>query len=108
MGRLTIPEVVEQFAAYYEKPENGAWGSLHVVLDDIGNVNDDSVRGVIDFAREKADVEGEYLGELLLRLTRTQRAKLPSKVDEFLQRKYLPPSMRDVMNWRTSSEAGRR
>jgi len=76
MNRLTIPDVLEDFATYYARPENGAWGGLHIVLDD-GNVSDDSIRFCIDAAEEEGDAETARLGRLLLRLTKTQRRKLP-------------------------------
>lgn len=80
-----IPEVVARFARYNEQPGNGAWGSLHVVLDD-GNTQDLHVTGCIEYAHEHDDMEGEELAKLLLRMSRTQRAKLPHAVWEFQKR----------------------
>ena len=37
MNKPTILEVMPLVKAYYEKPENGAGGNLHIVLDD-GNI----------------------------------------------------------------------
>jgi hypothetical protein len=79
----TIPDVVERFAAYYAK--NLAWGSLHIVLDD-GNVEDSSVKFCIENAQERGDVEGKGLAEILLQMSKTQRAKLPSAVRRFMSR----------------------
>jgi hypothetical protein len=73
--RLSLPDVIDQFSAYYARPENRAWGSLHVVLDD-GNYEDSSVRYCIEWARECGDEEGVRLAELLLKLSRTQRSKV--------------------------------
>ncbi len=70
----TIPEVLDRFVAYLNA--HGAWGSLHVVLDD-GNVHDDHVRGCIEWATEQGDEEGRQLGEILLKMSVTQRKKLP-------------------------------
>lgn len=72
----TIPDVVSDFTDYREKPGNGAWGSLHIVLDD-GNVTDDDVRFCIDWAEHNGDSDGKRLGEVLLRMSKTQRKKLP-------------------------------
>jgi len=71
----TLPEVIERFEAYYAKPGNGAWGSLHVVLDD-HNLEDVCVRGCIEFAEERGDSDGAELARLLLRMSRTQRGKI--------------------------------
>lgn len=49
-GKPTIPDVIDRFRAYFAQPSNGAWGSLHIVLDD-NNVDDDSVRFCIDNAQ---------------------------------------------------------
>lgn len=77
MDKPTIPEVIERFRTYYRAPGNGAWGSLHVVLDD-GNVRDDHVRGCIEWAIERSDKEGEELARILLRMSKTQRGKISS------------------------------
>lgn len=79
MSRPTLPDVLDQFRAYYAAPGNGAWGSLHVVLDD-GNVRDCFVTGCIEYAAQNGDVEGERLARLLLTMSQTQRRKLPELV----------------------------
>jgi hypothetical protein len=73
----TIPEVFDRFAAYYRK--NPVWGSLHIVLDD-GNVRDEDVQFCIDRAESNGDSEGAELGRILLRMSKTQRKKLPDMV----------------------------
>ncbi len=78
---ITIPQVVERFANYYRN--NCVWGSLHIVLAD-NNTRDTFVEYCIELAKERGDVEGEELGKILLSMSRTQRAKLPSKVSEFV------------------------
>lgn len=75
-ARPTIPDVIERFEAYHRRPGNGAWGSLHVVLDD-GNVDDSSVELCREMAIEDGDHEGAALASILLRMTKTQRRKLP-------------------------------
>lgn len=74
-GKPTIPDVIDRFRAYFAQPSNGAWGSLHIVLDD-NNVDDDSVRFCIENAQQKGDVDGEALARILLRMSKTQRLKL--------------------------------
>ena len=71
----TIPEVIDRFIAYHGLPENAAWGSLHIVLED-DNVDDSSVRYCIDYALERGDKEGAELAKILLRMSKTQRLKL--------------------------------
>ena len=75
----TIPEVAELFARYYEQPGNAVWGSLHIVLDD-GNVDDSNVVFCIGEAEQRGDDEGKRLAEILLRMSKTQRRKLPTAV----------------------------
>src|SRR5262245_5243698 len=74
----TIPEVIERFSAYHEKPRNGAWGGLHVVLED-HNVHDDNVRFCLEMAEKEGDTETAELAALLLRMSKTQRLKIPRK-----------------------------
>lgn len=73
----TVPEVIPIIRAYAALSGNSVGGSLHIVLDD-GNVLDSDVQWCIDRAREKADAAGVELGEILLRMSRTQRKKLAS------------------------------
>lgn len=74
----TIPEVVPLFLPYYR--QHGAWGSLHVVLDD-HNVEDHSVRYCIEWAEESGDTQGAELGRILLRMSKTQRGKLSRVIE---------------------------
>ncbi len=71
----TVPEVLPLVRDYYARPGNGVGGSLHIVLDD-GNVSDDNVRFCIEWAHKQGDIAGAELGEILLRMSRTQRRKL--------------------------------
>lgn len=71
----TIPEVLPLVRDYYAMPDNGAGGSLHIVLDD-GNVEDGSVEFCRDWAVDHDDHDGELLAEVLLRMSKTQRSKL--------------------------------
>lgn len=81
-NRPTIPDVVERFASYYQLPENGAWGRLHIVLDD-QNVDDHSVLFCKEWALEEGDAEGAALADVLLTLSKSQRSRLSWKVDEW-------------------------
>lgn len=80
MSKLTIPEVVERFAGYIRK--HPAWSCLHIVLDD-GNIGNDSIEFCIGCAEREGDTEAVELGQLLLRMSKTQRLKLPSAVYRF-------------------------
>jgi hypothetical protein len=71
----TVPEVRDRFLAYKNRPGNGAWGSLHVVLDD-NNVEDHFVAWTIEHATERGDTEGAELARILLSMSRTQRLKI--------------------------------
>lgn len=69
----TIPEVFDRFDAYSRI--HGAWGSLHIVLDD-GNHEDHMVAWCIGSAEDRGDFEGAALARILLRMSRTQRGRL--------------------------------
>lgn len=71
----TVPDVSILVQIYYKKTGNEAGGSLHVVLDD-HNLEDDFVRDAIEWAREQGDADGKALGEVLLRMSKTQRGVL--------------------------------
>ena len=80
-GKPTLGDAVliERFAAYNRI--HGAWGSLHIVLDD-GNVRDDHVTFCREYATKNGDTEGAELAEILLTMSKTQRLRLPDKVYE--------------------------
>ena len=71
----TVPELAKAAAAYYAMPDNGAGGSLHVVLDD-QNIDTYFVERGIEWAKERGDNEGILLGKMLLNASKTQRSKL--------------------------------
>lgn len=79
VDRTSVHDVLGQFLTYRQKPTNGAWGALHVVMDD-GNVADSHVRGCIEYARERGDADGEALARILLQMSRTQRLKIRALV----------------------------
>lgn len=72
-AKETVPEVIERFKTYHA--QNGAWGSLHVVLDD-GNIHDHFVEGCIEYAKKQNDTEGLELGKILLKMSKSQRHKI--------------------------------
>lgn len=72
------PEIIERFKAYHNAPNNGAWGSLHIVLDD-GNIEDKHIEFCIKNAVERKDGEGAELAKLLLAFTKTQRIKIRNR-----------------------------
>lgn len=75
------PEIIERFAAYYSA--NPTWGSLHIVLDDL-NLETSHVAFCVDWAERYGDVEGKALAEILLSMTRTQRAKIGRRVEQLV------------------------
>ena len=74
-NKKTVPEVMPLIIDYYSKEENGAGGSLHIVLND-GNIDDDSIIWCINYAKEKGDKDGVKLGKILLGMSKTQRRKI--------------------------------
>lgn len=71
----TIPEVIDDFRAYHGKPENGSWGSLHIVMAD-ENVSEGDVRFCLEQAERAGDDDGVRLARVLLSLSRSQRMRL--------------------------------
>lgn len=74
-NKPTIPEVAPLIAAYYNLPNNGAGGSLHIVLDD-ANVERHHAEFCREYALEKGDWVGAALANILTRMSTTQRKKL--------------------------------
>lgn len=73
--KLTIPDVAPSIRAYYAEDGNAVGGSLHIVLDD-GNIRRCHVEFCRDLARERGDLLGVTLAELLLTMTVSQRRRL--------------------------------
>lgn len=71
----TVPEVLPFMREYAALSGNSVGGSFHIVLDD-GNVSDSDVEFCIQSAQQKGDTKGIELGELLLKMSKTQRKKL--------------------------------
>ncbi len=66
-----LVEVKALINLFYEFPNNGAGGSLHIVLDD-NNIGRDSIEYCLTYARREGDACGEALAKLLLALTDEQ------------------------------------
>lgn len=81
MNKPTIPEVLDLFIAYKNKPENICWGNLHIVLDD-QNVADIFVDFCKNQALEKGDEDGVRLCNILLSMSKTQRLKISREVSK--------------------------
>ena len=74
MSKPTVTkEMKDRFKSYHDK--NGAWGSLHIVLDD-HNLATHHVEFCVEWAQKEGDREGEALAKILLQLTQTQRGKI--------------------------------
>lgn len=73
MSKLSVPDVIDRFRSYHAC--HGAWGSLHVVLDDF-NLEDSSVKFCIQYAEERGDTDGAELARVLLSMSKTQRGKI--------------------------------
>jgi hypothetical protein len=70
-----LVEVKALVELFYTFPNNGAGGSLHIVLDD-GNTGRDSVEYCLTYAQREGDACGEALAKLLLALTEEERESL--------------------------------
>lgn len=78
-NKPTIPEIEPLIRAYFRKPGNSEGGSFHIVLCD-NNIALHHVQWCLDNARERGDADGVVIGEMLVRMSRTQRDKL-SRMD---------------------------
>jgi len=61
--------------AYLDKPGNSIGGAFYSLMNG-GHVRDGEIQHMLDQARSAGDVDGVALGEELLKLSRTQRAKV--------------------------------
>lgn len=76
----TVPEVLPRARDYVARPGNEMGGRLHIVLED-GNYEDRHVKFCHDQCVLDGDHEGEFLCDLLLAMSRTQRRKLARKIN---------------------------
>lgn len=70
-------EMVGLFKKYHDF--HGAWGSLHVVLDD-GNFRLRIVRSCFEQAMAANDMMGALLAQFMLKMTKTQWREINKKV----------------------------
>jgi hypothetical protein len=68
-------EIVELIKAFYNEPNNGAGGHLHLVTDD-GNLEDDDIRFCIEQAGDNNDLLAMSIGYLLLSLPYKERERI--------------------------------
>lgn len=71
----TISKVVPLIRAYYAKPGNSMGGAFHIILEDDNTEHRWAVSCLQD-ARELGDPDGIEIGELLVRMSRSQRHRL--------------------------------
>lgn len=77
----TVPEVLPLVRSLYRgldlctRDSGGVGGHLHIVLDD-GNITDSDVRFCLDEARHDKCATCVKIAELLMQMSRTQRAKI--------------------------------
>ena len=70
---ITVPEVLDLFANYYEKHKN--WNELSLVLLK-ANYNNDCAKFCLDEALKKNNPETIELAQILVKLSPTQRKKI--------------------------------
>lgn len=68
-------DVVGMFRQYRRMPDNGAWGSLHIAMDD-GNMDDNSIQFCYARAMERGDGCAVALASILMAMSKTQRRKI--------------------------------
>lgn len=76
-AKITVPEVVDKFKEYSQKPGSGTWGSLHIVLSD-QNIQDHFVHSCLEDAKSSGDTTGAELAQILLQMSKSQRLKISS------------------------------
>jgi len=65
------PRLKELIAYYYQMPDKGAGGYLHIVLDD-GNVDFSSIQFCQNECEEHGDTFGRFLCDILLQFTKKE------------------------------------
>jgi hypothetical protein len=75
MDKPTVLDVLPSLRVYLQRPENGAGGPLHIVVED-GNYHDDHLWHCLRRAEELGDEDGVWLAKMMLRMSKTQRKKL--------------------------------
>lgn len=73
--KLTVPELIPILKEYYKKPENGAGGSLHIILENC-NVSKADVVFCRQWAIDHNDQDGVKIADMFMKMSRTQLTKL--------------------------------
>ena len=71
----TVPKVLPLMREFQSKKGNEVGGVFHIVLDD-GNVENRHVEWCLELAKQNGDELAIRLGELLMKMSKTQRLKL--------------------------------
>jgi hypothetical protein len=72
---MNILKLIQLAKEYYAIEGNGVGGNLHIILDD-GNIENNHIEYCLELSRQKNDLKGIELCELLLKISKTQRNKL--------------------------------
>lgn len=78
---VSVRELAVLCKEYYKHPDNGAWGSLHIALDD-SNLSDSSIVFCLVTAVKRNDELGQFIAKNMLEFTETQRRKLRALANE--------------------------
>lgn len=75
--KITLPEFRERYEDLFNHYhyENGAWGSLHIILAD-GNIEKRNLVWCLQWAKDEGDWEGYILIQILMLLSATQIKKI--------------------------------
>lgn len=101
--RITSKQLVPMINAYYQMPNTGLGGSLHIVLED-PNYNDSHVQWCINYAIDTGDIHGQLLGELLLTMSQTQRRKCGEELIYSWNNDFISPEDAEFEFWNAWSD----
>ena len=83
----TVPPVVEQAVALYERPGGSVGCCLHVVLSD-GNLETDMLRFCFDRSVETSHADCKELAQNMLLMTRSQRKRVHDRLHARLRENF--------------------
>lgn len=78
----TIIELIMKAKNYYFQEGNSVGGNLHIILND-GNIENSDIQYCLKLCKEKNDLLGIELSELLLKASKTQRKKLINSYSKY-------------------------
>lgn len=87
--RPTVPEVLPVAVEYLRN--NGAWGSLHIMLDD-GNDGDSVMEFCQQHALDRGDILGYALATLMRHMSHSQRRRVGHHAEAVLREMRKPVS----------------